>query len=91
MKTSDQLRTIQISLSLVTLALGFSALGFSSLMNIQAGQATSIFSAEHAYSLIGSVFSFLVGSTFLVAALTFKGVKTESERLIGRMDANLLS
>jgi hypothetical protein len=90
MKTPSQLRTLQINLSLVILALGFSALGLFSLISTHPGHADNIFSVEHAYSLIGSIFSFLVGSTFLVAAVTFRGVRTGSERLIARVDANLI-
>ncbi|MBV9130234.1 MAG: hypothetical protein JO298_07590 [Verrucomicrobia bacterium] len=88
MKNPNQLQTLAISLSLVILALGFSALGLVSLVNTHPG--SNIFSVEHAYSLIGSIFSFLVGSTFLVAAISFRGVRTESERLIGRINPNLI-
>jgi hypothetical protein len=75
MKTQNRLRRLSISLSLVILALGFSALGFVSFINTQPGQTSSIFSVEHTYSLIGSTFSVLVGTTFLVAAITFRGVR----------------
>jgi hypothetical protein len=90
MKTPNQLRTLSISASLVILALGFSALGFVSFINTQPGCASSIFSVEHAYSLIGSTFSVLVGATFLVAAITFRGARTGSEMLAARIDANLI-
>ncbi|MBV8141366.1 MAG: hypothetical protein JO279_07445 [Verrucomicrobia bacterium] len=84
MKTPNQLR---ISLSLVILALGFSALGCFSIFNTQSPDGGSIFSVEHSYSLIGSIFSVLVGSTFLVAAITFRGIRTGAERLIAPIDA----
>jgi hypothetical protein len=72
MKTQNQFRALSINLSLVILALGFSALGFVSFINTD---HTSIFAVEHTYSLIGSTFSVLVGTTFLVAAITFRGVR----------------
>jgi hypothetical protein len=81
MKALNQLRTFSTALSLIILALGFSALGFVSLVN-QSGYAGSVFSAENAYSLIGSVFSFLVAATFLVAAVSFTRVKSRSESLL---------
>ena len=90
MKTPNQLRTLSISVSLVILALGFSALGFLSFINTQPGYTSGIFSVEHAYSLIGSTFSVLVGATFLVAAITFRGARTGSEMLVARIDANLI-
>jgi hypothetical protein len=90
MKTPNQLRTLRISLSLVILALGFSALGCVSFIYPQPGYSSSIFSVEHAYSLVGSLFSVLVGSTFLVAAIAFRGVRSGSEGLIARIDANLV-
>jgi hypothetical protein len=91
MKTSARLRTLSINLSLVILALGFSALGFVSFINNQTAQTASIFSAEHTYSLIGSSFSVLVGAIFLIAAITFGGVvRTGSERFVGRIDAHLI-
>ena len=68
MKAPNPLRTLSINLSLVILALGFSTLGFFSVMNTQPNLSTGILSVEHAYSLIGSIFSVLVGATFLVAA-----------------------
>jgi hypothetical protein len=73
MKTPNQLRALSIRVSLVILALGFSALGFVSFVNTQPDYTSSIFSVEHAYSLIGSTFSVLVGATFLVSAITFRG------------------
>jgi membrane associated rhomboid family serine protease len=88
MKAPNRLRTLSINLSLVILALGFSALGFLSVINNQPSLSTSIFSVEHTYSLIGSVFSVLVGATFLVAAIAFRGMRTGSERLAARMDAH---
>lgn len=90
MKTPNRLRTLSISLSLVILALGFLALGFVSFINAQPDHTSRIFSVEHTYSLIGTTFSVLVGSTFLVAAMTFKGVRTRSERFVARIDANLI-
>jgi hypothetical protein len=55
MKTPNQPRTLSISVSLVIMALGFSDFGFLSFINTQPGYTSSIFSAEHAYSLIGRV------------------------------------
>jgi hypothetical protein len=75
MRTQNQLRRLSVSLSLVILALGFSVLGFVSFMSTLPSQTSSIFSVEHIYSLIGSTFSVLVGTTFLVAAITFRGVR----------------
>ena len=75
MKTPpDRLRTLSISLSPVILALGFVP-----FINTQPGYTSGIFSVEHAYSLIGSTFSVLVGATFFFAATTFRGVRTGSE------------
>jgi hypothetical protein len=90
MKTPNQLRTLSTGVSLVTLAFGFSALGFVSFINTQPGYTSSIFSVEYAYSLIGSTFSVLVGATFLVAAITFRGARTGSEMLVARIDASLI-
>jgi hypothetical protein len=90
MKAPNRLRKISISLSLVILALGFSALGFVSFIGQQPDYTGSIFSVEHVYSLIGSSFSVLVGATFLVAAITFKGVNPISERLSASIDAKLI-
>jgi hypothetical protein len=90
MKTSTRLQRLSINLSLVILALGFSALGFVSFMNNQSGHTGSIFSAEHTYSLIGSTFSILVGATFFIAAVTFKGFKTGSERFVAQIDTSLI-
>jgi hypothetical protein len=91
MKTSNQLRTLWISSSLVILALGFSALGCISFINTQPGYSSSIFSVEHAYSLIGSIFSVLVGSTFLVAAIVFRRAGSGAEGLVARIEALKLS
>jgi hypothetical protein len=90
MKTQNRLRTLSTNLSLVILALGFSALGFVSFINTQPGHTSSIFSVEHTYSLIGSAFSVLVGTTFLVAAITFRGVRPGSLKGLSRIDANLI-
>jgi hypothetical protein len=90
MKTSNRLHTLSINLSLVILALGFSALGFVSVISKQPSLSTSIFSVEHTYSLVGSIFSLLVGATFLVAAIAFRGLRTGSERLAARIDARLV-
>ncbi len=76
MKAPNRLKTLSISLCLVILALGFAALGFVSFINKQSDCTGNIFSAEHTYSLIGSTFSVLVGATFLIAAITFKGFGT---------------
>jgi hypothetical protein len=89
MKAPNRLHTFSINLSLVILALGFSALGFFSVINKQPGLSAGIFSVEHTYSLIGSVFSVLVGATFLVAAIAFRGARSGSERLAARIDAHL--
>jgi hypothetical protein len=90
MKTHNQLRRLSTNLSLVILAVGFSALGFVSVINPQSGFSGSIFSVEHTYSLIGSTFSVLVGATFLVAAITFRGARTGSDRLVARINAHLI-
>jgi hypothetical protein len=89
MKAPNRLRTLSINLSLVILALGFSALGFLSIMNAQPSLSTGVLSVEHAYSLIGSIFSVLVGATFLVAAISFRGM-IGSEGLAARIDAHLV-
>jgi hypothetical protein len=85
MQTPNRLQTLRISLSLVVLALGFSALGVVSFLNTQSGFTSDVFLVEHAYSIIGSIFSILVGSTFLVAAVTFGRVRTGTYRLVGAM------
>jgi hypothetical protein len=90
MKTPSRLRTLSINLSLVILALGFSALGLVSVISKQPNLSTGIFSVEHTYSLIGSVFSVLVGAIFLVAAIAFRGMSAGSERLAARINAQLI-
>jgi hypothetical protein len=90
MKTSNQLGTLATSLSLIILALGFSAFGFIPLINKQPIYTSNIFSAENAYSFIGSSFSILVGATFLVAAISFRVVRARSERLVAQLDPSLL-
>ena len=90
MKTPNRLRTLSVSLSLSILALGFSALGFIPFMSKPQGFAGSLFSAENAYSFVGSTFSILVGMAFLVAAITFKGLRPGSETLLTSIDANLI-
>jgi hypothetical protein len=90
MKTPNQLRTLATSLSLVILALGFSALGFISFISKQASYNSGVFSAENAYSLIGSSFSILVGLIFLFAAIFFRVVRSRSERLVAQIDATLI-
>ena len=90
MKTSTRLQRLSINLSLVILALGFSTLGFVSFINHQSDHTGSIFSVEHTYSLIGGIFSVLVGVTFLMAAVTFKGLVTGSERFVAQIDAPLI-
>jgi hypothetical protein len=57
-KAPNRLRTFSINLSLVILALGFSALGFFSVIYKQPGLSPGILSVEHTYSLIGSIFRF---------------------------------
>jgi hypothetical protein len=87
MKALNQLRPLSASFSLVILALGFSALGFISFIHTQPVTAESVFSAEHAYSFIGSTFSILVGVTFLVAAVSFKAIRPGSQRFVARITA----
>jgi len=81
MKTPNQLRTLATSLSLVILALGFSALGFISFISKQLNYTSGIFSAENAYSFIGGSFSVLVGMIFLFAAISFTVVRSRPEGL----------
>jgi hypothetical protein len=90
MKTSNQLRTLATNLSLIILALGFSAFGFIPLINKQPIYASNIVSAENAYSFIGSSFSILVGATFLVAVISLSVVRARSERLVAQLDPSLL-
>jgi hypothetical protein len=93
MKTPNQLRTLSISLSLVILALGFSALGLISFLNKPSSAVSDFFSMENAYAFIGSSFSVLVGTIFLAAAIsiTFKRVKSGSERfVVATIDATLV-
>jgi hypothetical protein len=90
MKTLNQLRTFSISLSLVILALGFLGFGFLPFIN-KSCTGISVFSAENAYSLIGSGFSMLVGATFLIAAVSLRRVRSGSESLIQEIDVNLSS
>ena len=89
MKIPNRLRALSTSLSLTILALGFSVLGFVSLINKSASTIGAL-SAENAYSLIGSGFSILVGATFLVAAISFRRERSESENLSQQIDANLI-
>jgi hypothetical protein len=90
MKTPSQLRKISVSLSLVILALGFAALGFVLFLNAEPGYSSGIFSVERVYSLIGSTLSVLVGAAFLFAVITFRGMRIGSEKLVGRINANLI-
>jgi hypothetical protein len=90
MKTPNQLRALATRLSLVILALGFSALGFISFISKQPDYTSGIFSAENAYSFIGGSFSILVGVTFLLAAISFTVVRSRSERLVAQIDATLI-
>jgi hypothetical protein len=90
MKTPNQLRTLATSLSLVILALGFSALGFISFVSKQPSYTSGIFSAESAYSFIGGSFSILVGVIFLFAAISFTVVRSRSERFVAQIDASLI-
>jgi hypothetical protein len=89
MKIPNRLRALSTSLSLTILALGFSVLGFVSLIN-KSGSTIGALSVENAYSLIGSGFSILVGATFLVAAISFRRERSESESLSQQIDANLI-
>jgi hypothetical protein len=93
MKTPNQLRTLSISLSLIILALGFSALGLIPFLNKPSSAASGFFSMENTYAFVGSSFSVLVGTIFLAAAIsiTFKGVKSGSERfVVATIDATLV-
>jgi hypothetical protein len=90
MKAPNQLRIFSINLSLVVLALGFSALGFFSVINKLPSLSTGILSVEHAYSLIGSIFSVLVGAIFLAAAIAFRGMRSGYEGLAARIDSHLI-
>jgi uncharacterized membrane protein YdcZ (DUF606 family) len=90
MKTPNQLRALATSLSLVMLALGFSALGFISFISKQPSYTSGILSAENAYSFIGGSFSILVGAVFLFAAISFTVVRSRSERLVAQIDATLI-
>jgi hypothetical protein len=93
MKTPNRLRTLSISLSLVILALGFSALGLIPFLNKPSSAASDFFSMENTYAFVGSSFSVLVGTIFLVAAIstTFKKLKSGSERfVIATIDATLV-
>ena len=90
MKTPNQLRTLATSLSLVILALGFSALGFISFISKQLSYTSGIFSAENAYSFIGGSFSVLVGMIFLFAAISLTVVRSRPERLVAQIDATLI-
>ena len=78
------------SVSLIILALGFSGLGFIPFLNKRPNHTESIFSAENAYSLLGSSFSVLVGTTFLVAAIYFTVIRLKSERLVAQIDVGLI-
>jgi hypothetical protein len=73
MKALSRLQTLWTSLSLFILALGFTALGFISIINKVPGCGGGIFSAERAYSFIGGAFAVLVGATFLIAAIAYRG------------------
>ena len=90
MKTPSRLRTLSINLSLFILALGFSALGFIPFMSKPSGLAGSLLSVENAYAFAGSTFSILVGMAFLVAAITFKGLRPGSETLLASIETNLI-
>jgi hypothetical protein len=89
MKAQNYFHSLATSLSLIILALGFSSLGFISFLNNQPIHTGSIFSAENAYSLVGSSFSVLVGTTFLVAAIVFTAVRFKSERLMVQVNVGL--
>jgi hypothetical protein len=89
MKMLNRLRTLSTTLSLIILALGFSAIGFVPLLN-KSGSTVSAFSAENAYSLVGSGFSVLIGVTFLVAAVSFRKVGSGSESLVQQTDVSLI-
>jgi uncharacterized membrane protein YdcZ (DUF606 family) len=90
MKTPNQLRALATSLSLVILALGFSALGFISFISKQPSYTSGILSTENAYSFIGGSFSILVGVVFLFAAISFTVVRSRSERLLTQIDVTLI-
>jgi hypothetical protein len=88
MKTLNQVRSFATSLSLIILALGFSALGLVRFMNPQPS-ATGIVSAENAYSFVGSSFSILIGAAFLLAAICFTIVRSKSESAVAQFDVSL--
>ena len=85
----NRLRAFLTSLSLIILALGFSVLGFVPLI-YKTCSAVRNCSAENAGTLIGSGSSILVGATFLVAAYSFRRVRSGSRRLIEPIDADLI-
>jgi len=70
-------------------ALGFSVLGFVPLI-YKTCSAVRNCSAENASTLIGSGSSILVGATFLVAAYSFRRVRSGSRRLIEPIDADMI-
>ena len=56
------------SVSMVILALGFATLGLLSFTTKHQGGVTNGLPFQNAFSRIGSVFTILIGTTFLVAA-----------------------
>jgi len=89
MKTLNQLRTLSTSLSLVILALGFLAFGLAPLIN-KSAFTIGVFTAENAYSLIGSGFSILVGRLSLSPPFPPRRMRSGSESPIQQIDANLI-
>jgi uncharacterized membrane protein (DUF485 family) len=90
MNTANQRRVLATSLSLIILAVGFSALGLISFINKQALQNGELFSAEGTYSIVGSSFSVLVGATFLAAAIFYSLARLRSERTVAQLETVLL-
>ena len=83
-------------IGLLVLAAGFTSLGFLSFVNIHpADTGTGLFS-EATYSIVGSSIGFLVGMTFLAAAVLFVGTLRKRQsipvpRMNQRKPLNLLS
>jgi len=73
MKIPAHLEKLATGIGLLVLAAGFTSLGFLSFVNIHpADTGTGLFS-EATYSIVGSSIGFLVGMTFLAAAVLFVG------------------
>jgi hypothetical protein len=73
MKIPAHLEKLATGIGLLVLAAGFTFLGFLSFVNIHpADTGTGLFS-EATFSIVGSSIGFLVGMTFLAAAVLFVG------------------